>query len=418
MQRALHGLERVAARPRAIERARRRAASWPRSSTIPTRRASTLRALVRVASVDGRAAGDRRVLVAASGDVAGHLRLLAGGRVGGAPRLVRAARRLRRALAVAARGRRVPRHRARSAFAPPRAPLARVANRSAALVLARSEHLAPDRPGAARRLPARRHPRRPRRRSPSSSAPPASPTSRGLGRERRVRARAVRAAAPPARPARPRACGALAVLVCFGTMTRWEPSVLRAIAMAGRRAGRRLPRPPDRRAARARARGDRAAARRPVPPALGRLPALVRARAWASRCSPRPITRPPPRARGGCARRSASPPPRRSASRRCCSRCSARCRSSRCPANLRRGPARRAAHDVGARRRRASAAWPGRCRPRSRGLLELPTVGLLHALIAVADARVAGAGRDRRPRRVGSRRRSAPLAGRRGTGRA
>ena len=125
--------------------------------------------------------------------------------------------------------------------------------------------------------------------------------------------------APAAAPARGCAAGssaALAVLVLFGTMTRWEPSVLRAIAMAAIALLAGLPRPAHRRAARARARRDRAAARRPVPAALGRLPALVR-REPRHRAAGAPDHRAAPRPAAGCARCSASPPPRRSGSRRC-----------------------------------------------------------------------------------------------------
>ena len=119
MQRALHGLDvsPLAARDRAHADAR---SSSPRSSTIPTAAGSTRGALVRVDRFDGarrRAAG--ACWSTASGDVAGHLRPARRGRAGGAARLVHAARRLRRPLAVEARGRGVARHRAASASRPP-----------------------------------------------------------------------------------------------------------------------------------------------------------------------------------------------------------------------------------------------------------------------------------------------------------
>src|SRR5438874_1168666 len=70
-----------------------------------------------------------------------------------------------------------------------------------------------------------------------------------------------------------RFAGGIVVLAVFGTMTRWEPSVLRAAAMAGlvmlaRWLGRCGPGP--------RLRHDRAARRGPVPAPLGGFPALVR----------------------------------------------------------------------------------------------------------------------------------------------
>ena len=156
---------------------------------------------------------------------------------------------------------------------------------------------------------------------------------------------------------------------CFGTMTRWEPSVLRAIAMAVDRAaspgylGR-----PTRGRARARARGDRAAARRPVPAALGRLPAVVRREPRASRVLARPIAA---RLRGPAWMREvlgvtaaaqvgvapgAAPGVRLDA-------------AGRAPGQPGRGAARRAAHDVGSRRRRRRRPGPAAVAPRSPRLL-------------------------------------------------
>ena len=166
-----------------------------------------------------------------------------------------------------------------------RAPLARIANRrTGAGARGAPTHLAAHRPRAARRLPPRRHPGVPDDVTEQFRAAGLTHLTAVLGRERRVRPRAVRAAAAPARAARSARGRRSAVLVLFGTMTRWEPSVLRAIAMAVDRAARRLPRSAHRRAPGPRAGRDRAARRRPVPPALGRASCSRAARASASRC--------------------------------------------------------------------------------------------------------------------------------------
>lgn len=228
MQRALHGLA-VSPLSAAIER------------HVDARVVATLvddpdaarfdaRALVRVASANGRAAGRRRVLVTASGDVAGHLRLLAAGETvvlhGWFTELEGFDARWRWKHAVGAfhatdvLGTRAA-----------RAPLARVANDARALVLEGSEHLDPtDRAllagfllGDTRGVP---------------DTLTAQFRAAGLTHLTAVSGENVAFVLALFAPLlrrfglRGRVVGALAVLVCFGTMTRWEPSVLRAIAMA------------------------------------------------------------------------------------------------------------------------------------------------------------------------------------------
>jgi competence protein ComEC len=273
------------------------------------------RALVRV--------GSRRVLVTASGDVAGHLRLLSAGET------------------AVLRGWFSPlegfdarwkwKHAVGEFHAtdllgvePARAPMARIANQARSLVLAGSEHLAPtDRALLAGFLLG------------DTRGVPDQLTEQfraaGLTHLTAVSGENVAFVlalfAPLLRRCglRGRVLAALAVLVCFGTMTRWEPSVLRAIAMAvvALVAGY-LGRPTV---------GLRVLvlAATALLLACTRWASCCRARrAWASRCS-HVRSRPGCTDPGGCARCSASPPRRRSAWRRCSSRCSARCRSSRCP---------------------------------------------------------------------------------------
>jgi competence protein ComEC len=180
------------------------------------------RALVRV--------GNRRVLVTASGDVAGHLRLLSAGET------------------AVLRGWFTPlegfdeRWRWKHAVGefhatdllgvePARAPLARIANQARSLVLAGSEHLAPtDRALLAGFLLG------------DTRGVPEQLTEQfraaGLTHLTAVSGENVAFVLALFAPLlrrfglRGRVLAALAVLVCFGTMTRWEPSVLRAIAMA------------------------------------------------------------------------------------------------------------------------------------------------------------------------------------------
>ena len=66
------------------------------------------------------------------------------------------------------------------------------------------------------------------------------------------------------------------VVLVFAAMTRFEPSVLRASAMAAIALLATLGGRPASRGRVLAVRGDRAARRRPVPPALGRVPAVVR----------------------------------------------------------------------------------------------------------------------------------------------
>ena len=180
------------------------------------------RALVRV--------GSRRVLVTASGDVAGHLRLLSAGET------------------ATLRGWFTPlegfdarwkwKHAVGEFHAtdllgvePARAPMARIANQARSLVLAGSEHLAPtDRALLAGFLLG------------DTRGVPDQLTEQfraaGLTHLTAVSGENVAFVLALFAPLlrrfglRGRVLAALAVLVCFGTMTRWEPSVLRAIAMA------------------------------------------------------------------------------------------------------------------------------------------------------------------------------------------
>jgi competence protein ComEC len=179
------------------------------------------RALVRV--------HDRRVLVIATGDVAGHLRLLAAGETavlqGWFTPLEGFDERWRWKHAVGE-------FHATDLFGvePARAPLARIANQARALVLAGSEHLAPtDRALLAGFLLG------------DTRGVPDSLTGQfraaGLTHLTAVSGENVAFVlalfAPLLRRLglRGRVALALVVLVAFGTMTRWEPSVLRAIAM-------------------------------------------------------------------------------------------------------------------------------------------------------------------------------------------
>ena len=403
MQRALARARRLAAQHRgrpACRRSRRgHAGRRPRRGAV--------RSPVRAGPARRRDA----VLVTASGDVAGHLRLLSAGE------------------SAVLRGWFAPlegfderwtwKHAVGEfhaidlvGVAPARAPLARIANRARALVLAGSEHLAPTERallagfllGDTRGVPRRAH------RAVPGRGPHAP--HRGLGRERRVRARAVRTAAAAPRP--PRAgggCGRRARV-----LRHHDP--VGAVGAARHRDGRRrargrLARATDRRAAGAGARGDRAPARRSVPAAPGGLPAVVRREPRHRACS---RSRSPPgcAARGGCARCSESPPPRRSVWRRCSSRCSGRCRSSRCPRTWSRSRSPRRSRS-GASRPASWAASPARCRRRSRGCWSSRRSVCCTRCIAVADlaARVPVAvdGRaalgSRRPRRPPGRRRTA-----------
>ncbi|MDQ1429683.1 MAG: competence protein ComEC, partial [Actinomycetota bacterium] len=228
MQRALHGLAASPLRDHIEQRTDARLVATlvddPESSRFDAR------ALVRVAEVSGRSAGGRRVLVDASAVVAGHLRLLSAGEE------------------VVLRGWFAPlegfdtrwrwKHAVGGFHATDllgvrraRTPLARAANDARALVLAGSEHLAPvDRALLAGFLLG------------DTRGVPDSLTEQfraaGLSHLTAVSGENVAFVLALFAPflrrlaLRGRVTGALAVLVCFGTMTRWEPSVLRAIAMA------------------------------------------------------------------------------------------------------------------------------------------------------------------------------------------
>jgi competence protein ComEC len=187
-------------------------------------------ALARVASVDGRSAGQRRVLISASGGVAGHLRLLSAGE----SLVVRGWFTELEGFDVRWRWK----HAIGELHATDvlgvgaaRAPLDKIANQLRAFVLAGSQHLAPaDRAllagfllGDTRGVP-----------------PELTDQFRDAGLTHLTAVSGENVAfvvalfAPLLRRLglRGRVLVALVVLVCFGTMTRWEPSVLRAIAMA------------------------------------------------------------------------------------------------------------------------------------------------------------------------------------------
>ncbi len=228
MQRALHGLEESPVRAAVEHDADARVVATlvddPDSSRFGAR------ALVRVREVSGRGAGGRRVLVTASGDVAGHLRLLSAGEglvVEGwfAPLEGFDTRwRWKHAVGTFHATDFLGASRARGA-------LDRAANDARALVLAGSQHLAPvDRALLAGFLLG------------DTRGVPDGLTEQfraaGLTHLTAVSGENVAFVlalfAPFLRRLawRGRVAGALAVLVFFGTMTRWEPSVLRAIAMA------------------------------------------------------------------------------------------------------------------------------------------------------------------------------------------
>ena len=318
MQRALHGLDGLAAR-RADRAPRRRAARRHAGRRSRRGAGSTRAALVRVDSVRRpRRAAAGASWSSASGDVAGAPAPARGGRVGRAARV--AARRSR--ASTCAGGGSTPSARCTppsSLGVAPRPVAARPAGQrgSAALVLAGSD--APRSRSTARCSPAS-----------SSATPAACPQAlteqfRAAGLTHLIAVSGENVAfvlalfAPLLRRLGLRGrvvLAALAVLVCVR-----HDDPLGAVGAAGDRDGvvallAGVPRPSDGGPARARAGRDRAAARRPVPAALGRVPAVVRREPRASRCwrarSPRGCA-----VRRGCARCSASPPPRRSAWRRC-----------------------------------------------------------------------------------------------------
>jgi competence protein ComEC len=188
------------------------------------------RVLVRVALVDGRDAGGRTVLVTAGGDTGARLRLLAAGdRVeldGWFQPLAGTDRRLRWRHAVA--------HFdavALIGFEEPTSPLLRVANALRARVLAGAERLpSPDGPLVAGFLLGDRR-----------AVPfPVEQDFRDAGLSHLLAVSGANVVfvlalvGPILRrlSLRGRLAGGLAVLVVFGAMTRWEPSVLRACAMA------------------------------------------------------------------------------------------------------------------------------------------------------------------------------------------
>jgi competence protein ComEC len=228
MQRALHGLEvsplRAVVAQRGGARVRGTLVGDPDAGRFDTW------VLVRLDSIGGRDAGGRRVLVRAGGDVAGRLRLLAAGD------------------RVAVRGWFEPlddfdarwrwKHAVGTLHATEfldawhaEAPLARAANAARGLVLAGSQQLDPtDRALLAGFLL-----------GDTRGVPPkldAQFRAAGLTHLTAVSGENVAFVlalfAPLLRrlALRGRLTGGIAILVFFGTMTRWEPSVLRAVAMA------------------------------------------------------------------------------------------------------------------------------------------------------------------------------------------
>jgi competence protein ComEC len=228
MQRALHGIAVSPLAPAITAHANARVVATLVDDPDAGRFDASV--LVRVDSLDGRAAGGRRVLVTAAGDVAAHLRILSAGE------------------SIVLRGwctelagfdlRWKWKHAVGEVHAteivgvgPARAPLDHVANGLRSLVLAGSTHLEP---GVRALL-----------------AGFLLGDTRGVPRELTEQFRAAGLThltavsgenvafvlalfAPLLRRSglRGRVVLALVLLVCFGTMTRWEPSVLRAIAMA------------------------------------------------------------------------------------------------------------------------------------------------------------------------------------------
>ena len=323
----------------------------------------------------------RRVLVTASGDVAGHLRLLSAGESavlrGWFAPLEGFDERWRWKHAVGA-------FHATDlvGVGPAHAPLDQIANQARALVLAGSEHLAPTDACAPRRLPPRRHARRARRAHRAVPRRRPHAPHRRVGGERRVRVGVGCAAAAAARAARPGGRGVGGV----GVLRHDDP--VGAVGAAGDHdggggAGGRVPGASDRRPQGARVGGDGAAARGPVPPPPGGVPPVVRGEPGHHGAGPTDH-RPVARSRRGCATCSGSPWPRRSASLPSSSPCSVRCHwsrsrpiSSRCRWLHRSRCGGSPPGCSGASTRPVSPAIPR--------VLELPTVGLLHALIAVAD---------------------------------
>jgi competence protein ComEC len=228
MQRALHGLVVSPLTQAIVEQADVRVVATlvddPDAGRFDTS------ALARVDALDGGAAGGRRVLLTASGDVAAHLRILSAGESvvlrGWCTELdgfdVRW--RWKHAVGEVHATELVGVSRAR-------APLDRAANQLRGLVLAGSTHLQPvERALLAGFLL-----------GDTRGVPPSLDEqfrAAGLTHLTAVSGENVAFVlalfAPVLRRSgfRSRVVLAVVVLVCFGTMTRWEPSVLRAIAMA------------------------------------------------------------------------------------------------------------------------------------------------------------------------------------------
>jgi competence protein ComEC len=228
MQRALDG---QAHSPLTAPRDARAAATITATLTDdPDGERYNARVLVRVPRIDGRSAGNRTVLVTAGGDSAGKLRLLESGDEvavsGWLQPLTGYDERLRWRHAVASFDAVEV-----LAFEPARSPLHRTANALRARVLAGGRHLAPTERalmagfllGDTRELP-----------HDVEEQFRASGLTHLLAVSGANVAFVMALTRPLLRrlPLRAQLVAGLAVLVVFGTMTRWEPSVLRACAMA------------------------------------------------------------------------------------------------------------------------------------------------------------------------------------------
>jgi competence protein ComEC len=228
MQRAIDGQEHS---PLTAPRDARAAATITATLTgDPDGERYNARVLVRVATIDGRSAGGRTVLVTTGGDVAGKLRLLESGDEvavsGWLQPLAGYDERLRWRHAVASFD-----AVELLAFEPARSPLHRTANALRARVLAGGRHLPPTERalmagfllGDTRELP-----------RDVEEQFRASGLTHLLAVSGANVAFVLALTRPILRrlPLRAQLVAGLAVLVVFGTMTRWEPSVLRACAMA------------------------------------------------------------------------------------------------------------------------------------------------------------------------------------------
>ena len=300
------------------------------------------------------------------------------------------------------------------AFAGPRSPLDRLANRPAAAVLARRRR--PPGHASGRCSPGfllgdtRAIPRRPRRRLPRRRA--SATCSRCRGENVAFVLALVGAAARAGCGSASRLVGGLAVLVVFGTMTRWEPSVLRAVRDGRARDGARRSSAARSPASRdPRARGDRAAASptRSSLHSVGFLLSCGAARRHRRGSRPRSARAIPGPAAGS--REALGVTARRADRRRarCCIPVFGIVPLVALPANLLAAPLVGSAHDLGARRRRRRrpASAPRRRRALARSSRRCRRCCAAVEPVARDRARRVAAGRRRPRRSCGARRRSA-----------